>query len=122
MSDLEDPGLISLTARRRRLTLEAEVAELREQNERLAKLVEEGGHRLYDARITKHSEQPCKYHLAVVVDMDSPVVECATCKTRLDAIEVLREFARKERAFMSRNEAAIQAQKQLEAQCSRSSG
>lgn len=41
----------------------------------------------------------CKFHLHVKVSMHSAIVECADCKAPLDALQVLREFARDERHF-----------------------
>jgi hypothetical protein len=62
-----------------------------------------------DGAITPHSEGRCQYHLSVVVDMEAPVVECATCGTELDAVEVLRSYANEERRFRYQDAAARKA-------------
>ena len=62
-----------------------------------------------DGAVTPHAKASCKYHLSVVVDMEAPVVECATCGTELDAVEVLREYASCERRFRYSDAAARKA-------------
>lgn len=41
----------------------------------------------------------CGFHPNVIVSMKTPRVECAVCGEKLDALDVLREFARHERHF-----------------------
>lgn len=41
----------------------------------------------------------CGFHPHVTISMRTPTVRCTVCDTRLDPIEVLRDFARDERNF-----------------------
>lgn len=46
-----------------------------------------------------HGGSRCGFHPHVIVSMKRPSVTCSTCGVTLDALDVLREYARGERAF-----------------------
>jgi hypothetical protein len=94
-----DPGVLSLSLHKRHRDLEQDnerlASELAELRQRLRAL--DGG--ITTGEITKHSREPCKWHLRVIVDETTPVVRCSDCNTRLDAHTVLLQYAKEERRF-----------------------
>jgi len=95
-----------------------EAAELRAENARLVELLD--ALRAQASGIaTKprpYEEQQCYRCVAVYVDRKRRVVECQRCGAELDPIEVLHEFAVKERQFLAANQHAQKELQRLEAQ------
>lgn len=94
-----DPGVLSLKAHRELKDQRAENQRLREENDRLRGRIRELDQTVTVEKITPHSKGTCHFHLHVQVDEETPVVECVDCGTKLDAWQVLLEFARGERHF-----------------------
>lgn len=101
MTDREfnDPGVLSLAGHRRVLDAEAEAVRLRAENERLRVRVAEMDQMIISGKVSEHSKKLCHYHPNIVVDEESPLVECADCGTALDAHAVLLQLATGERTF-----------------------
>lgn len=112
-----DPGVLSLSRVRKQRDLEAEVELLRADNARLAKVISEHDSLIVAGKVTKHSQEMCKYHLHIVVDEHAPVVECSDCGTVLDAHQVLLQLATQERTFRSWTEHYIKERHELHAEC-----
>lgn len=76
--------------------------ELKQLRVRVAQLEAERGIKQVPSIEVKRSEEhgyQCGHPCGVVVTENAPRVECEACGTKLDAIEVLREYARHERNF-----------------------
>lgn len=104
MSDAVDELAIARKAR----AAADELADLRAQNARLVELLDVL--RAQSAGIAEtprpHAEQKCYRCAAVYVDNKRRVVECQRCGAELDPIEVLHEFAVRERRFLASNDLA----------------
>ena len=48
---------------------------------------------------TSWNDQRCSFHLHVIVHEHAAIVECSQCHQPLDPLEVLRQFAKRERRF-----------------------
>lgn len=66
-----------------------------------------------DGAISEHSRKPCKYHIYILVDQESPIVRCRHCDTELDPWSVLLEIARKERHLLQWSESYRKDQQNL---------
>lgn len=66
-----------------------------------------------DGKLSEHSKKTCKYHINIIVDEESPIVQCAHCNTELDPWSVLLEIARKERHLLQWSESYRQDQQNL---------
>ena len=104
MSDPIDELAIARKAR----TAADELADLREQNARLVELLDVL--RAQSAGIAETprplGEQKCYRCVAVYVDNKRRVVKCQQCGAELDPIDVLHEFAVRERRFLASNDMA----------------
>jgi hypothetical protein len=97
MSEVEAQGTIDLGMAREVRLLRARVRELEEAVSTngipatvLSKLDRDEAHRAYG----------CGFHLHVTVSMTTDEVLCQTCGESLDPLDVLRQFASKERRFV----------------------
>jgi hypothetical protein len=116
---IPDHGILSLAQHRKQLSLEQELAEARAETEQLRLRLRALDGSLRDGELTRHSKEPCRWHLHVVVDKEAPRVECADCGTRLDPHTVLLEFAHKERMFRSSDAEARRERDELLAEIGR---
>lgn len=104
MSDAVDELAIARKAR----AADDELADLRAQNARLVELLDVL--RAQSAGIAETprplDERKCYRCVAVYVDNKRRVVECQQCGAKLDPIDVLHEFAVRERRFLASNDMA----------------
>lgn len=92
----EITAVIDLSARRELVSARSKIAEL---EGRLAEATAIIVPAIDRGNATKHSTVNCRWHLAVTVDEVARKVECRWCGEVLDAVDVLLQFAHKERQF-----------------------
>ncbi len=103
---------IGIARRARSLTEDLESARAR-ISELEAVLAKDSIGRLSAERnLTPHSYK-CGVHLRVLVDEEVPHVVCSVCKTVLDPVSVLLEYARRERNFAFSIQSLVDEQKKL---------